>query len=426
MTLKKILTLCLLVSGTHALNAQQQHTLYYENGKKALEGKWSYSASMPMGLTDWAASVTRNEKARESDGPDDYRVGLQSGTLGFMFEGEVKAWYGDGELLRKVNYKNGVLNGAYESYYSSGKVYSKGNYINGMPDGEWTLYYGSGKPMTKTHYKAYSQKQLDELVNSDIFRKTRDTRESGRKGDGRNGLVQQAIVYQFNAYVSRLSRNAICHGQQQFFTPTDLDVELNFKDGARQGKWIKFEEGEKLVEAVFEMDSLVALYDKDGKNVLTNPYFADQNDVARLFQSRRQQQDYEKRNAGTRSNYSDANELAPPSQAGTPDPGTIPPSVFLYVSQMPEFPGDIQAWINKNLIYPEKEKKNGDEERIMVKFIVRKDGSVDNVEVVRGINEAFKQEAIRLVKSMPKWKPGKNNGTPVDVFFNLPITFKLE
>lgn len=423
--MKKIVTLWLLVCGVFTVNAQQQHTLYYKNGKKALEGKWTYTVPMSISFNDLMATFTRLESNGAPNIPDDVRLSGQQPEMGFMFDGPMQAWYPDGQLLRKCNYKNGTMDGLYETYYASGKIYCKGLYHSGMPDGEWNYYYADGKPKMQTHYKAYTQKQLDELIRGERFRNYRELQQSRLPTDKRLSIIVQTLLAYFSGSIGRMQRNTSYSGQQLFFIKDgEKEAELNYKNGARHGKWIRYDEGKKLVEAVFEMDSLVALYDRYGKDVLSQPNFNDQSDVGKLFQTFRQRKDYEMPTGG---NETDPTGGVGPKTAGNdlPDIGERP-QVFTSVEQMPEFPGDIRAWIMKNMIYPEKERKNGDEERIYVRFVVRKDGTVDNVEVIRGMNEAFKKEAIRLVKAMPKWKPGKQNGTPVNVFFNLPVIFKLE
>ena len=98
--------------------------------------------------------------------------------------------------------------------------------------------------------------------------------------------------------------------------------------------------------------------------------------------------------------------------------------------QMPEFPGGqaaLMKFINENLRYPATAIENGIQGRVVVQFVVKKDGSVnDNIMIVRGVDPALDQEAIRVCKTLPKFIPGKQNGQPVNVWFTLPITFKLD
>ena len=102
--------------------------------------------------------------------------------------------------------------------------------------------------------------------------------------------------------------------------------------------------------------------------------------------------------------------------------------VFDVVEVMPQFPGGQIAmlkYIMENIKYPEQAMKKGIQGRVAVRFIVEKDGSISNVSPIHPVHPLLDKEAIRVVKSMPKWSPGKQNGKPVRVRFNLPVMFKL-
>jgi TonB family protein len=107
---------------------------------------------------------------------------------------------------------------------------------------------------------------------------------------------------------------------------------------------------------------------------------------------------------------------------------TNPEEVLSYAEVMPEFPGgmpEMVKYLLENMIYPEEMKENGIEGRIFVQFVVTKTGSVENVTIARGI-DGLNREAIRLVKQMPNWKPGINNGKEVNVKMIIPIRFSLQ
>ena len=99
------------------------------------------------------------------------------------------------------------------------------------------------------------------------------------------------------------------------------------------------------------------------------------------------------------------------------------------VEQKPEFPGGTAAmykWLSDNINYPAAASEEGIQGKVTVQFIVEKNGSISNVTVVRGKHPALDAEAKRVVSKMPKWTPGRNNGQPVRVTYNLPVTFKLQ
>ncbi|MGC9470664.1 MAG: energy transducer TonB [Bacteroidales bacterium] len=104
--------------------------------------------------------------------------------------------------------------------------------------------------------------------------------------------------------------------------------------------------------------------------------------------------------------------------------------IFFIVEDMPSFQGKGQEgfreWIQQNLRYPEIAAENGISGRVFVRFVVEPDGSVSNVEVVRGVDPALDAEAVRVVSSSPKWEPGKQRGKPVRVAYTFPIVFVLQ
>ena len=102
--------------------------------------------------------------------------------------------------------------------------------------------------------------------------------------------------------------------------------------------------------------------------------------------------------------------------------------VFDVVEVMPQYPGGQIAmlkYIMENIKYPEQAMKEGIQGRVTVRFIVEKDGSISNVKPVLSVHPLLDTEAVRVVESMPKWSPGKQNGKPVRVRFNVPVMFKL-
>lgn len=103
--------------------------------------------------------------------------------------------------------------------------------------------------------------------------------------------------------------------------------------------------------------------------------------------------------------------------------------IFDVVEVPPTFPGgegQLRAWLAANTKYPPVAEDNGIQGRVIVQFVVERDGSVSNVNVVRGVDPSLDKEAARVVRSMPKWTPGKQNGQAVRARFNVPVVFKLQ
>jgi protein TonB len=105
--------------------------------------------------------------------------------------------------------------------------------------------------------------------------------------------------------------------------------------------------------------------------------------------------------------------------------------IFTIVQEMPQFPDgtkNMYQFIAQNITYPQKEKEARIQGKVYLKFIIEPDGSIGTIAVMKGIpdGKALEEEAIRVVKIMPKWVPGKQNGKPVRVYYNLPISFILK
>lgn len=103
--------------------------------------------------------------------------------------------------------------------------------------------------------------------------------------------------------------------------------------------------------------------------------------------------------------------------------------VFQVVENMPEFPGGMGAlmqFLGKNIKYPTIAQENGVQGRVIVQFVVNKDGSIVDPVVVRSVDPYLDKEALRVIKSMPKWKPGMQRGKAVRVKYTVPVTFKLQ
>ena len=103
--------------------------------------------------------------------------------------------------------------------------------------------------------------------------------------------------------------------------------------------------------------------------------------------------------------------------------------VFDVVEVMPSFPGGQAAlfeWLSKNIKYPVVAEENGVQGRVIVTFVVERNGSITDVQVVKSVDPSLDKEAVRVVKAMPHWIPGKQNGSAVRVKFTVPVTFRLQ
>jgi periplasmic protein TonB len=109
----------------------------------------------------------------------------------------------------------------------------------------------------------------------------------------------------------------------------------------------------------------------------------------------------------------------------------LPPETkpFIYVEEMPQYPGGDMAlmkFISENISYPAEAQNNNIQGRVILKFVVNIDGSVDRIEVLRSVDPSLDNEAVRVIQSLPKFKPGRQGGVPVPVWFSLPVIFRIE
>ncbi|HLO45356.1 MAG TPA: TonB family protein [Leadbetterella sp.] len=103
--------------------------------------------------------------------------------------------------------------------------------------------------------------------------------------------------------------------------------------------------------------------------------------------------------------------------------------IFTTVDQNPEYPGGMSAmyrYLGQNIIYPGKAQKANIQGKVFVKFVIKADGTIDQIKIAKGVNPDLDNEAMRVVRNMPNWHPAMQNGKPVAVYYNLPINFRLE
>lgn len=130
--------------------------------------------------------------------------------------------------------------------------------------------------------------------------------------------------------------------------------------------------------------------------------------------------------AKTASEPEARNEYMQPQQTARQEPNTVAANID---EAQPSFPGGngaMMAYLANNVKYPKVAAENGVQGRVVVGFIVEKDGSLSDVKVKRGVDPSLDREAVRVVKSMPRWNPGKKDGQPVRVEYTLPVTFRMQ
>lgn len=122
-------------------------------------------------------------------------------------------------------------------------------------------------------------------------------------------------------------------------------------------------------------------------------------------------------------------ETVAPDSVAAPTDGVAKDEVFMVAEQMPEFPGGMKEmlkFLQENVKYPENAMKNNVQGRVIVQFVVEKDGTPTEFKVLRSVDPDLDAEALRVMKAMPKWKPGMQKGQVVRVKFTVPVSFKLQ
>ena len=125
---------------------------------------------------------------------------------------------------------------------------------------------------------------------------------------------------------------------------------------------------------------------------------------------------------------SDIAVATPPPPPPAPKP-EVSNKVFDVVEEMPSFPGGqgaLMSFLYSNIKYPVVAQENGVQGRVIVGFVVERDGSITDVKVMRSVDPSLDREAQRVVKAMPRWKPGKQNGSAVRVKYTVPVVFRLQ
>ena len=119
----------------------------------------------------------------------------------------------------------------------------------------------------------------------------------------------------------------------------------------------------------------------------------------------------------------------PPVAVAAQDDEEASAEIFMVVEEMPEFPGgmsELMSYLAKSIKYPVVAQENGIQGRVTVAFVVNRDGTIVDAEVVRGIDASLDKEALRVINLMPKWKPGKQRGKAVRVKYTVPVNFRLQ
>ncbi len=249
-----------------------------------------------------------------------------------------------------------------------------------------------------------------------------------RKSTGkRNVIALISVIVSILIIMALVWAKVAIENQLASRVAVETDVELSKLANKKEAKVerkepVKVEMEQKVVEKVKSSVKFTAPEIKKDEEVKPEDELKSQDDLAKTNTA-----------IGTfdvKGNDEEAGEVLKAKEVVvTEKPKEEETKIFDVVEQMPEFPGGMAAlmeYLGKNIKYPPVAEENGVQGRVIVTFVVERDGSITDVKVVKSVDPSLDREAVRVVKSMPHWIPGKQNGSAVRVKYTVPVTFRLQ
>jgi TonB family protein len=302
----------------------------------------------------------------------------------------------------------------------NGKVAAKRNYDHGMATGTWESWDEQGRMTTQFHYTAFSTQVMKEISNY-VFEEVAD------RDHGNNRKYMDSV---FSSIYQQDWKDELEPGtaaERESIRTIKKYAEQNlFKRSIKDGAFKVWKEGQPYMEFYFKQNKPAGTWKvwEDGQLVcnmnldVPRPPRPVQRELKTISLS-------EMEGSGDPIAIDPGISVAPPPVEGVPQAE----KVFTAVEQMPEFPGGqaaLMTYLSKHIIYPTEAVKKGISGNVILRFVVTEKGDIEDVQVVRKVNPLLDKEAIRVVKAMPKWKPGKQNGKAVKTQYNLPVRFVLQ
>jgi len=318
------------------------------------------------------------------------------------FIGGVSDYLMNDQLVMKGSYNAGRKNGTFSFYHSNGQLESEGEFRNDLRAGNWKYYFPDGNP------------KLDVTFSDDAF------------------FVNSMYDTSGKLIVTNGTGDWI-HEYEWYNLPVRLVVRGRFENGEKDGEWqCSTSEGDVVYRETFSKNKFKKgvliesgrsiAYTQEYQNKFLAPYkfevtekFLNQEHVVRTDYPFLLFLPWPKVSTPTDSNSNSIDS----SESET---------IFTVVDEQAEYPGGFDALaklLYNNLKYPPDARRMGIQGSVFVSFVVNKDGSITDINIIKGIGGGCDQEAIRIVSIFPKWIPGKQNGKAVKSRFVLPIKFKL-
>jgi TonB family protein len=414
---------------------------YYRNGKR--EGQWRdydefATDTLPTLLQTYSNDLLNGPMYRYSKGRRTEEATYLNGRL----NGTLRRWDDNGNLGLEENYSSGNLNGECR-YLENGILLRSGNYLNGAKNGMFTENNREGLLLRHIWYtrgredSVYSYHPNGKIA----IRKT-----------AISGITLTETYQEFNeAGLLMLNGNYLSTKKQgvwtSYYPNGKKKSETPYARGAVTGIYRKWHANGKLL---IEMDcrngatvSQPKIWNDAGKQLkptdkeyialLESSMPGDVYDDPSRYNAPRRRPDnnppvFEEIIGEERINTDGDAMMVMEEPMPAKEQGD---QVLMFAEEMPEFPGgtdSLRNYLNRMIRYPELAKEAGVQGTVYINFTVEKDGSLTNVNVIKGIKEGMglNEEAVRVVKGMPNWKPGKMNGRPVRVNMNIPVRFRLD
>lgn len=424
------------------INAQAQEVqkLYHPNGTISFEGQYSmtWTETEPFEIVNPAVTddeLFANKKERRSRRENWYLY--KNVVPSRSYEGLCKFYYSNGNLKAEGTFKNGLKNGAFKLYHKNGKLAAHRSYIDGMADGTWESWDEEGFPEFKGAYRPIPQDVMTELLQF-------ATSENERSGTSREyqallekvqterkirrtfSYYQNPVLVYHQAHLNtiidvlenyNLYSKGFKEGRFTIWKRSEIFMDMDFKDNGPVGKWTLYKSGKPAFELTIEKDSVVHARDLD---------HPENNYGTAKYKARQKREEEERRSVEQEIN---AMGLSNTGMSGPPPTDKVSnedDKIFKIVQQQPTAGYDWVNYLKTNIKYPDAARKASVEGRVIVAFVVERDGSVTNVKVVRGrdLGHGLPEEALRVVKAAPKWRPAKHDGKTVRCAMTVPVDIK--
>lgn len=410
----------LIVSTTCMLQqaqAQKKQTIYYPNGKVAFEGRFQLAWNQTERFEypeDHEAEPSLNENMVFEERErmlNAYREIIPSR----VYEGKCRYYYQNGKLFASGNYKSGFKNGTFKFYHPNGQLGALQSYEWGMASGHWEYWDEQGRLTGSFHYQPIPENTLLRINGKRLLSGRNEPEEDLKlffgidyddffDNSSRELYDHWRNLSIFEQYITKkLYHKAIKEGDFKVWEQGEPYLEMHFSNNIPVGTWRIYSTDKPAFEIVFEAGKIIKATDflNPANNFGSPEYLARKAEEARRM---------------------------PAGDVNAIDPGLAPrEEIFKTVQQMPQAGYNFNQYISKNLKAP----KNIDVSRgtrVIVEFVVRKDGSIDKVRAIRSekVDPALVAEVVKVMQQMPKWKPGMQNGKAVDVTLTYPVQVELQ